>query len=105
MNHMGCTVALNSATGRTVVIAAMFLFTVASSAQNKDAEAAPRGAPVAAAQDKSTATENTNAATAQSTQQSSETSTAPKQTQGSPFDYRPSEEISEDLSVSFPVDI
>lgn len=24
---------------------------------------------------------------------------------GSPFDYRPSEQISEDLSVSFPVDI
>ena len=31
--------------------------------------------------------------------------TAPGQTNDSPFDYRSSEKISEDLSVSFPVDI
>jgi hypothetical protein len=30
---------------------------------------------------------------------------APAQSDDSPFDYRSSEEISEDLSVSFPVDI
>lgn len=30
---------------------------------------------------------------------------APSRTNDSPFDYRSSEEISEDLSVSFPVDI
>lgn len=30
---------------------------------------------------------------------------APARDETSPFDYRPSEQISEDLSVSFPVDI
>lgn len=34
-----------------------------------------------------------------------ESKPAPEKTDDSPFDYRSSEEISEDLSVSFPVDI
>ncbi|MEH6637524.1 MAG: hypothetical protein V7700_18545 [Halioglobus sp.] len=44
-------------------------------------------------------------ASAETNEPSAPAQTAPGQTNDSPFDYRSSEEISEDLSVSFPVDI
>ncbi len=71
-------------------------------AQDTDPTSAPP-AGVATGADEGDASAGENGAAGEAPGKSPPDGTAP--TRDSPFDYTPSEQISEDLSVSFPVDI
>jgi hypothetical protein len=72
------------------IAAISLILLLAASSQAQDAQAP----------EESTENNDTAAATQPATEEP-----APSQRDDSPFDYKSSEEISEDLSVSFPVDI
>jgi hypothetical protein len=63
------------------------------------------GLPLAAQEADEAQTPPAEAAPQSSTPPPREAETVPAASDDSPYDYRSSEEISEDLSVSFPVDI
>jgi hypothetical protein len=67
-------------------------------AQSEDAE-------LPSTEDTSAGDQSQTASQTSSTKEAAQKSTPAKTGQDSPFEYRPSEEISEDVPVSFPVDI
>jgi hypothetical protein len=88
---------------------ALLLLAAALGSATLPARSAPQeqvSPPTSSAPEKSAAPQQTPLRTPPAAPEQAEKSTAPdKKDKDSPFDYHSSEEISEDLPVSFPVDI
>ncbi|MCB1679582.1 MAG: hypothetical protein KDI16_12945 [Halioglobus sp.] len=91
---------MNTTGWRAALLAAALLTCPVLSAQPPAGAAEPRGEP----QD-DTANQGVASSAAPATAPDGDSARPSPRREDSPFDYRASEQISEDLSVSFPVDI
>ena len=102
MSHPRQLTALRLALALALALAALTLATMPLFAQTAPAQPAPSTSPATAGATESNTTQS-QAATPDKPAAKSPDAGSGKQS--SPFDYRSSEEISEDVPVSFPVDI